>query len=67
MKTALRLFGIGCVLLASLIFFGFDLFGIQDRDIREDAYGWAWLGVALVAASALPWGRKASRWFDRDV
>lgn len=67
MKTFLRLFGIGCVLMASLTFFGFDLLWIQDRDIREDVLGWVWLGVALVCAASLPWGRKLSRWFDRDV
>lgn len=54
-------------MLASLILFGFDILTFQTRDTREDVYGWAWLGVALVAASFLPWGRKITRWFDKDV
>lgn len=59
-RTLLLLFGIGSVLLASLVFFGFD-WG-PGRDTAEDAQGWAWLGVACIAASTLPWG---SYWFGR--
>jgi hypothetical protein len=60
LRTLFLLFGIGCVLLAAVCFFGFD-WG-PGRDVTEDASGWAWLGVASVAASQLPW---RGHWWGR--